>query len=52
MDVSYFNMKTTFYKLLCMCWVWSFLSSKKAPLEGEEDAGKCRGWLMPASLPL
>ena len=35
-----------------MCRVWSFLSSKKAPLEGEEDAGKCRGWLMPVSLPL
>lgn len=50
MDVSYFSMKTTFHKLLCMCWVWSFLSSKKAPLEGEADADKCRGWLMPASL--
>lgn len=31
--------------LLCMYWFWSFLSSKKTPLEGEADAGKCRGSL-------
>ena len=45
-------MKTNFYTLLCMCQVWSFVSSKKAPLEGEGDAGKCRASLMPALLPL
>lgn len=44
MDVSYFNMKTTFHVLMVeYVLAPSFLSSNRASLEGNADAGDCRG---------